>query len=1160
MSGAVFELKDAQRDAVEPSQSVWLSASAGTGKTQVLSARVLRLLLEPNVRPADILCLTFTKAGAAEMAVRINEVLARWVRLEPAKLGLELRHIGADFGPETQARARTLFANVLDCPGGGLRIDTIHAFAQWLLANFPSEAEIIPGARPMEDRERELLSRDCLGEMLTEAQRTQDTALLDAVSMFTRRKDPDALRKWVMRCANMQELWTGPAALQPPMRPRILAMLGAPSDADMDWVAEAVGPDVFPDEVLHKMRPTLLNWSTKTATETLDAMAAWMPLDAAGRLAKLAVLDSAFHTKKATPKVMKKPCEADPEFARYQDELAEAVAGAKTRQKLLELADFLAPSLEMGRAFALRWDETKTREGLLDFDDLIRRAAQLLSNQEASDWIKFKLDRQFNHVLVDEAQDTNKPQWDIFDALIGDFFAGEGAKGDGVTRTVFTVGDYKQAIFGFQGTSPDNFEAAKKRVSKRMSDALQNSAEARFGQGGNRGDLQDLDLGRSFRTANVVLDFVNRMIAAIGPSAFGLKNDPSDHVGEERPGLITLWEPVRDTSDRDDTQASDSEEGDEGWLARHDRKMADKIAEEVSDWVSGREPFVLAKGEKPRAATPGDIMVLVRSRKELAGLIVARLNAKHVPVAGVDRLRLGAPLAVKDLMAAFRFAAQPLDDLNLANLLSSPLIGWTQDDILAHVPREEKKRLWPHLGDIDAPFVQETRKQLIELLNLADFETPEALLNWMLTGPWQGRRKLVARLGQEANDPIDELINAAFAYEAIQTPSLAGFIDWFDAGEGELKRDPGEAADLVRVMTVHGSKGLQAPIVILADATSEPGRPSDLSLKELVPGNDEPREIPLPALRSDERAGPVEEAHEAAKIAGLQEHWRLFYVAMTRAEEALFIGGSLSPKMKDKPPHEDSWYARVAPQMGEDVLAHKIWGGMREMGYRAQLTTQDDEAADEPKAQIPEWALKPAPIEARPPRPLAPSSIAEPADVEPPTPSGYSALAARRGVLIHALLERLPHLASSGLDVSARAWLAAQAPDLPESDRAEMAERAIAVLSDPAFARVFAKDALAEVPLSATVGGDVIAGTADRLLVTPEEVVVVDFKTARRPPETLESIPKSTLKQMAAYVAALQVIYPGRKISACVLYTQTPQIFALPADLLSAHMPASSAP
>jgi ATP-dependent helicase/nuclease subunit A len=1154
MSGALFPLQDSQRLAVNPRESVWLSASAGTGKTQVLSARVLRLLLEPGVRPDDILCLTFTKAGAAEMSVRINEVLARWVRLEPGKLAAELGHIGADIGPDTQARARTLFASVLDCAEGGLRIDTIHAFAQWLLANFPSEAEIIPGSRPMEDRERELLSRDTLAQMLVDAERGQDTAILQAIGDFTRRKDPDALLKWVMRCANMQELWTGPAAFTPPMRPRVMQLLGMPSDADESWIAEALGPDVFPDEALHAMRPALLNWSAKGATAALDAMATWLPLNPAQRLTQLEALDKAFHTQAGTPRVMKKPVEADPDFAANQERIAEAVTFAKTRAALLKIADILTPALEMGRAFALRWDEAKIREGLLDFDDLIRRAASLLATKEASDWIRFKLDRQFNHILVDEAQDTNEAQWAIFDALRDDFFSGDGAAGEAI-RTVFAVGDYKQAIFGFQGTSPENFEKAKLRVADAISDAAQNAASAR--RGAVQSELRDLDLGRSFRTANSVLQFVDRMIAAIGPSALGLDDEPSAHVGEERPGLVTLWEPVRDQRGEgaDHSSSSDEEAGEEGWLARHDRLLAEKIARQVEQWTSGAAPFVLAKGGAPRNARPGDIMVLVRSRKELAALIVARLHAKGVPVAGVDRLRLGAPLAVKDLMAALRFAAQPLDDLNLANLLASPLIGWSQDNLLAFVPREKGKRLWKHLGENPDPQVQEVRKKLLALIGKADFETPEAMLNWVLVGPWQGRAKLIARLGREANDPIDELLNAAFAYEAINTPSLAGFIHWFDAGDGELKRDPGETPDLVRVMTVHGSKGLQAPIVILADATNEPGRPGELSLEETRPAAVDTHKVPLPSLRKEEQAGPVRAAHEAASIAALQEHWRLFYVAMTRAEEALFIGGSLSKSMRDKPPHEDSWYSRSAAQMGDDTLADDIWGGRREWGTRAVGADKGLAKQTESTAQLPAWAHAPAPQEQRPPRPLAPSAIAEPADIEPPMPSGFSASAAQRGVLIHALLERLPYRAPDERKEAASQWLASQAKDLPETDRAEMASRAIAVLENPDFASVFAPDSLAEVPLSATVGGQVVAGIADRLLVTKDEVVVVDFKTARRPPSSLETIPRSTIKQMAAYVAALEVIYPGRAVRAGVLYTQTPQLFALPPEVLTPHKP-----
>ncbi len=1144
MSGAVHPLRDNQLRAVDPAESVWLSASAGTGKTQVLSARVLRLLLQPGIDPSQILCLTFTKAGAAEMAVRINAVLARWVRLNDGELGKELGHLGAPIDPATRERARTLFASVLDCPGGGLRIDTIHAFSQWLLANFPSEAELMPGARPMEDREREVLAREVLADMLVAAKRGHDRATLDAIELFTCRKDPEALRKWLMRCAGTHDLWFGPAAWMPPMRGRVLQLLGLPSDADDKWVVDALSPDIFPDEVLREMLPALEGWKAQTADKTRDFVQQWLASTSADRLAALPGFYETILKQDGNIRVMKGAEKNDPRFTHKQELVQQAVMIVQERVALLSLADFLAPSLELGRTFALAWHDAKIREGLLDFDDLIQRAASLLNDKGAADWIRYKLDRRFDHILVDEAQDTNAAQWKIIDGLIDEFFSGEGAAGDRM-RTIFTVGDYKQAIFGFQGTSPENFEAAKARVKASMHGAAENAASLRGRS--NARELLDLDLGQSFRTARPVLEFVDRAIDAIGASAFGLAQEPPLHIGEERPGLVTLWQPVGDARDE-----QDNEEGGENWLARHDRLLADKIAEQVERWVKGSEPLALHKG-KHRNARAGDIMVLVRKRRELASLIVARLHARGVPVAGVDRLRLGAPLAVKDLMAALRFAAQPLDDLNLANLLASPLIGWSQDDLLAFVPRPEKKRLWHHLRESNASYVAETVARLRDLLARADFETPEALLHWMLVGPWRGREKLVARLGREAGDPIDELINAAFAYEAVHTPSLAGFIHWFDAGEGELKRDQGETSDLVRVMTVHGSKGLQSPIVILADATGKPGEGGDIALPEQEIGGDTAREVPIPGLRKEEHAGPVSSAKDAASAAELQEHWRLLYVAMTRAEEALFIGGSLGPRERDGP-HPDSWHARLAPLFGEAAINDEVFGARHELGEQGRPVTSSEKATASAEAlELPDWLNTPIGPEPRPPRPLAPSSAGEEQGSDPPLPPEQVRDAAIRGVLMHRLLERLPELPRDARTAAAEAWLVQQAEDLDISQRGEIIARVLAVLDEPDFAAVFGPDALAEVPLAATVGGDVIAGIADRLLVTREEVTVVDFKTARRPPNALEQIPETTVRQMAAYVAALEVIYPDRRVRAAVLYTQTPQILALPDAMIAPY-------
>lgn len=1157
MSGTVYPLDGAQADAVDPRETVWLSASAGTGKTQVLSARVLRLLLERTVSPSQVLCLTFTKAGAAEMAVRINEVLANWVRMKPEALARDLQAIGADFGPQTQARARTLFAQVLDCPGGGLRIDTIHAFSQWLLSAFPGEAGLVPGAKAMEDRDRELLFREVLSDMLTDAQAQGDRATLDAIADFSLRKGPDAVEAWLMRCADAQDAWFGAGAWMPPMRPRVNRLLGMPADADENWLAAFCSDEKFDVASLRQCHATLDQWDTATGREGASAIASWLAMSPEERIGALDLFYGTVLNKDGTPKQINNIAKRDPLYPDAIQRVINSIEAASEPRTLLALAEWLTPALELGRAFALRWDEAKQREGFIDFDDQIRRAADLLNNARMADWIRYKLDRRFDHILVDEAQDTNAVQWEIIDALTGDFFAGAGQHDD-TMRTLFVVGDYKQAIFRFQGTSPENFRAARERVRNQLAVAFENASEARGGVTAQT--LQDLGLGRSFRTAQPVLEFVDAAIAEIGVERFGLQDDPEPHRGELRQGLVVQWPVIGGDSDGDDDQATTEadDEGAEGWLSKPDRQLADRIAAQVAHWMDAGFPLV--KGEKTgaRRAGPGDVMVLVRKRKELAGLIVARLHARGVPVAGVDRLRLGAPLGVKDAMAALRFAAQPLDDLNLANLLVSPLIGWSQQDLLDHGYRERGVALWRHLRNAREGLPAATVLQLNELLARADYETPQAMLHWLLTGPWNGRRKLVARLGREVNDPLDELINATFAYAAAHPPSLAGFVQWFDAGDGELKREAGASAGLVRVMTVHGSKGLQAPIVILADAAGNPGASPvrGLTLQETLPDGHGPQ-IPIPSLAKADKAGPILAAELAAAKEEREEHWRLLYVAMTRAEEALFIAGSLGAR--EKVPAPESWYAQLAPLFAEESVHDPVWGHCSTWGglhdHPAPTQGESDRPGDVSRAQLPEWSQRPVGAEPRPPRPLAPSAAGDDVSPDPPMLAGDRHDAARRGVLIHRLLERLPELPVGERANAANAWLAHQAADLPEPLRDDITRSALAVLEDTRWAAIFGPDALAEVPLAATVGGQVVAGTADRLLVMADEVLVVDFKTARRPPSNVNGIAQGTVKQMAAYVAALGAIYPGRAIKAAVLYTQTPQLIDLPMAMLEAAKP-----
>jgi ATP-dependent helicase/nuclease subunit A len=1151
MSGpaSVHPLQGNQMKAVTPEDTVWLSASAGTGKTQVLSSRVLRLLLTPGVSPSQILCLTFTKAGATEMAARINGTLAEWVRLPEIELFQRLEAIGARADKDTIAHARTLFASVLDCPGGGLRIDTIHAFAQWLLAAFPHEAGLSPGTKAMEDRDRLLLFRQVLSDLLvhSESDPRGDRELPAALAELSLRMEPDAVESYLLRCAEAREVWFGPGGWQEPMRANIHRLIGLPADADTGHVAALCGDAAFDTQSLRLCQSAYRQWSAATGQAGADAIGLWLSLDHSARLAGIDDLYKVLFGKELQVKNLKSLVK----FEEYVEDAAgrvlASVIAVRDFRTLLALANRLVPALRLGRAFALAWDQAKQREGLIDFDDQIRRAAELLNTSELADWIRYKLDRRFDHILVDEAQDTNAAQWRIINALTGDFFTGKGQRGD-VLRTLFVVGDYKQAIFRFQGTSPENFERARQRVQAALFGAARNAETLDIPEREKPRPLREYGLDRSFRTAQPVLDFVDRAIAEIGHANFGLSQEPEDHQGEARPGYVALWHPIGQAVD----DFEDVEEGGENWLSRPDRQLAERIARQVREWMDpAGDGFPLAKGGARRAA-PGDIMVLVRKRRELAGLIVARLHAAGVPVAGVDRLRLGAPLAVRDLVAALRFGAQPLDDLNLASLLVSPLIGWSQEDLLAYGYRV-KGRLWDHLRVAREPRVAATVQTLNALLALADYEPPQALLHWLLVGPWQGRRKLIARLGREANDPIDELLNAASAYAASATPSLVGFLAWFDAGEGELKREASGGGGLVRVMTVHGSKGLQAPIVILADATGNPDKSGGVKIDLVDPAAPEDRAIPLPGLRKEERVGLIAEAQAIAAEAEAQEHWRLLYVAMTRAEEALLIGGALSAREKEPAPN--SWYAKLRLLFGAgEAIADPLWEARLEWGEKAPPVDPLPAEKEAPSGRdLPLWLDVAPTAEPRPPRPLAPSRLGEDLSSDPPYPPGASLAAARRGVLIHKLLERLPSVPAEERAATAARWLGRSAADFDAAMRAELAASALAVVSHPEWAELFSPAGLAEVPIAALVGERVVAGTIDRLLIEPDRIRIVDFKTARRPPEGIAQVPVAVLRQLAAYVAALEVTYPGRRVEAAVLYTAVPRLIGIPSETIAVH-------
>jgi ATP-dependent helicase/nuclease subunit A len=1193
-----------QVEASTPYANVWLTASAGTGKTQVLTARVLRLLLS-GVKPESILCLTFTKAGATEMAERVNSRLAAWVRAENKQIRTDLFHLGEKNDDQTIDYARTLFARNLDARGAGLRIMTIHSFCQSLLAAFPTEAGLSAGFRPMEEAEARRMADTVLADLVSHASATHDTAFINRLQKLALAKGELGARSYLAACARahraLADIGSGVGA-------SVRTRLGLPLADISPLILTGCTDGNFDRAGIDQIARANVAWGAVTGLKRADAVANWLNLQPAARVTALQGFVDVWTKQDGERRVVEKGLgEIAPQYADLVKGAFEHFNVLIEVQRLDDLAVELTDALLIGQRYADAYASAKRKSGGVDFDDLIHTAAALLRKPGVGDWIRFKLDQSTDHILVDEAQDTNDLQWAIIQALADDFYSGEGAK-SGAARTIFAVGDSKQAIFGFQGTDPRAMNSAREWFDR----------QAR--EGGR--PLSLLNLAQSYRSSAPILKVVDAVIDEVGAERMGVTAaEPRHHSSVGTAGYVellppTLAAPVSAESVSDEGQAPASSVRD------HAKLIAQYVAAALNGgmWIEDR-----IQG-KSRPLLPKDVMILLRNRGELAPLIVARLHEENVPVAGIDRLRLNTPLVVNDVMAAMRFALQPLDDLNLACLLRSPLLDWSEEDLQLVCIGRGKGALWPHLRQISdsdkltkivrpKPGEAESRTStvshrtadfqqagdvpsasssasfsdrlapLYDLLNMADRYGPARFIEALLSGPICGRLKLVKRFGEEARDPLEELINAALTFERQEVPSLQGFVRWFERGDVDIKRDASATSDAVRILTVHGAKGLQAPLVILADATRSLGGGQDRLLEWPM----DEGSVPIPRPAAAHRVGALLAATQAAQSRDLEEHWRLLYVALTRAEQRLMIAGSLERSSKGVAPQE-SWHAAVHRALltlgaqpdaagiitfGTAALAGSFESLNRtlpktEMSHGLIVPagrepepslspTQPDplEAASEQafgQPARPSWLDTAAPQELRPAKPLTPSALTQDTSANPP-PSPLLVATAERGRLLHALFERLPGVTGELRRAAADTWLEASAGVADANARAKLVDDALIVIENPAYQDFFSNDALAEAPIVGVVDGVVIAGTVDRLLVTEAHVMVVDFKTSRRVPRTTNMVPDAHMRQMAAYVAVLGGIFPAKTIQAALLYTSGPTLLPLNPALLAEHKP-----
>lgn len=1152
-----------QARAASPTASAWVSANAGTGKTHVLVQRVLRLLLT-GTQPERILCLTFTKAAASEMSNRLFRDLSQWTVLDDEALfPIVSRLLGRGVSDQELSRARQLFALALETPGG-LKVQTIHAFCERLLQRFPLEASIAPHFGVLDEEQERTLIRQCVDQVLTKASQEKHTPLGHALSVVIAYAGDsyfdDVLGEALSERARLTAAIEGrePGGADSAIERKIREKLGL-----VDGVSE--------DSLIEQMAGLLSNEDIGLALPILDAgkttdqklaMSLRSVRASTNNMARMRSLAEAFLTKTGSAR-------ADRSFitsAVREDrpDIAEKLFDA--RDKFAELYNMLgacraasasAALMQLAGDVTARYAQVKASRAVLDFEDLIVKTAQLLATSTASQWVLYKLDGGIDHILVDEAQDTSPAAWNVIETLADEFFAGQGVRE--TVRTVFAVGDEKQSIYGFQGAVPERFAEMGASFSRRA--ALADVVWHR------------VPLTLSFRSTSPVLEAVDHVFGGqtqlSGISAGG---DDIRHFANRvgQAGRVEVW----------DTEKPDAVLKADPWdpLAQEveddpKSRLANRIADQIDGWLRSEE--MLASHGRPVRA--GDILILVRKRAPFAPAMIAALKARDIPVAGADRIRLAEQLAVKDLMALGDFLLLPEDDLALATVLKSPLFDLDDDDLFK-IGYERRNSLWEALqGKVEGDEIYaDVCATLKFFLSRSDLKPPYEFFESLLD--WQSRReRFVERLGPEAGDAIDEFLNLALTYDDMAPPSLQGFMGWMRSSSAEVKRDMEQGRNEVRVMTVHGAKGLEANIVFMPDTCSSKGAQRSQSVLPLEDEGGGAQSLlwAVPAAKNLER---VTGAREDLRAKAQEEYHRLLYVAMTRARDRLYVCGFESKTGRDR----DCWYDLVRSRLEPHLTASVDEKG-RDIWHLGTPQSTDPDRHDDLQRDVlgafdlPSWADEKAPAEPMKTVPVAPSVFApfdenivdeereeapSEAQDQPIMPPRQMAENVRflRGTLTHALLQHLPGMDAALWQSAAARLVEAKGGALSSRVREEIVRETLSILTDSRFAPLFGEESMAEVPLTARIESDVagvppvqITGQIDRLAVVGDRVLVVDYKTNRPPPREAENVAGAYLTQLAAYRLAIQKIYPNKQVSCSILWTDGPRMMDIPEDLLISY-------
>ncbi len=1144
LSATLRETEKRQQHASDPAVSAWVSASAGTGKTKVLTDRVLRLLLE-GVPPQRVLCLTFTRAAASEMANRLNQRLVAWVTATDARLTQDLKILtGSDVNTTQLTQARCLLARVLDAPGG-MRIQTIHSFCESLLGRFPLEANVPPHFSVMDDRGAVDLLEAARDTLLNSIQNNDGSDLgnaLRVIALNTREAEfRDLIAQLISDRTRLARVLEHEGLTGIANRVRATFSLSE-ADTPKNIMALACVDVSFDLRELNKAAEAMAVGKI-TDRERASRIKSWISKSPKHRVTHFDNYCRAFLTTSDRPlsRLVTRSIQDEASYiALTLKKEQNRIVRVREKHNKAILAECTISLLTVAAALISAYEKEKTSNNLLDYDDLILKSKNLLHRPSVMSWVLYKLDGGIDHILIDEAQDTNPDQWEVVQALSEEFFSGVGAREE--NRTLFAVGDTKQSIYSFQRADPTAFNQMREFFRSRVM--------------GTRAGWNDIQLDISFRSSAAVLEAVDLVFSdpvasdgVVEPET-GTQHLPARNKAA---GLVEVWPLV----------VKRLKTNSRPWAPPTTRVGGEPASKMLARMVAAKIKL-LCSGEtlesQGRLIRPGDIMVLVRRRNSFIGDLVKALKINKIPVSGVDRLILTDHIAVKDLISLGRFLLLPDDDLSLAEVLKSPLCGMDDEDLFT-IGHKRRCSLWRALLDHGERRLEfsEAKHKLTRLLEQADEKSPYDLYAELLS-KGGGRQAFRAHLGDEALDPLDEFLTQALSYQSNHVTSLQGFIDWLTRANHTVNRDLSQAAaDAVRILTVHGAKGLEAPIVFLPDTVQVPNQTPRLLWSKN-------QQCMIWAARKKALDTVTKTWATAAEKTRDQEYRRLLYVAMTRAEDRLYVCGWTGEKTASRA----SWYkliyeslkTRAKCESEEFLTRHMNTTGETLLRLVCPQTEEPQKRMSRSKntvsSNLPNWAHTSPSPETVLSQHLTPHLFLKEGLPKPHSIHIDDKLQTR-GKLIHSLLQWLPNFPPEIRTDKLRHFLSNHTTALSDTMLSDLSTVALKVVSTPELAHVFGSESRAEVPLTGSFSRHGrtynVLTQIHRLTVKEKTVSMVVFATEKHVPQGVFDVPIRYLRHMATCRVLLETIYPAHAIECTILWTEIPRLMVVDKELLDRSLP-----